>query len=170
MARVRAHGIGVEAPAGWDALIGLRRDGAPETVITASGTRLAPLRSRPVVHLANFGLPGSRGDFGSGAVELMGDRDVFIVIFEHEPAASTAALFRVSGMSRRLTARDFDPLTLRRAIAGQSAHQSFFHESGRAFCLYVVLGAHARRTQLIPVVNRVLATVQFDAIAPSGRP
>ena len=36
----------------------MRADGAPEAAITASGTHVATLRSRPVAHLANFGLPG----------------------------------------------------------------------------------------------------------------
>lgn len=163
MAELRAHGISVVPPGGWDARISVRRDGLPQTAFTASATRLPLLQSRPVVHLANFGLPEARGDFGSGAVELMGDRDVFIVLFEHEPAASGTALFREVGLPRVVTNGDFDPATLRRSIAGQSAHQAFFHEPGRAFCLYVVLGSHPRRARLIPMVNRVLATVRLDA-------
>jgi hypothetical protein len=165
MAPLRAHGIDVALPAGWDGRISVRGDGAPEAAVTASGTRVATLRSRPVAHLANFGLPADRGDFGSGAVELMGDQDVFVVLFEHEPEATTTALFRAEGLPRALTARDFDPATLRRGIPGQSAHQAFFQESGRAFCLYVVLGAHARRARLVPVVNRVLESV---VIAPAA--
>ncbi|MGZ4675402.1 MAG: hypothetical protein ACXVJ7_06770 [Acidimicrobiia bacterium] len=165
MADLRAHGIGVGLPAGWDGRITVRRDGTPEPAIAASGTRVATLQSRPVVHVANFGLPAERGDFGSGAVELMGDHDVFVVIFEHEPAATQTALFRSRGLPRVLAPTDFDPLTLRRGIAGQSAHQAFFQDSGRTFCLYVVLGSHARRARLVPLVNRVLASVRFDVPA-----
>src|SRR3954470_21692853 len=141
MGAMRAHGIEVGLPAGWDGRITVRRDGEAESVAAASGTRVATLRSRPVAHFANFGLPADRGDFGSGAVELMGDQDVFVVLFEHEPDAAATPLFRAEGLPRALVARDFDPATLRRGIAGQSAHQAFFHESGRAFCLYVVLGS-----------------------------
>ena len=162
MPSIRAHGIDVGLPAGWDGRISVRADGAPEAAVTASGTRVATLRSRPVAHLANFGLPADRGDFGSGAVELMGDRDVFVVLFEYEPEATATALVRSEGFPRALTARDFEPATLRRGIAGQTAHQAFFQESGRAFCLYVVLGAHARRAALVPVVNQVLAAVRID--------
>jgi hypothetical protein len=165
MATIRAHGIDVGLPAGWDGRISVRADGAPEAAINAAGTHVATLRSRPVVHLANFGLPADRGDFGSGAVELMGDRDVFLVLFEYEPAATGTALFRTAGVPRALTVRGFDPATLRRGIPGQSAHQAFFQESGRAFCLYVVLGSHARRAALVPIVNRVLASVRIDAQA-----
>jgi hypothetical protein len=166
MPAIRAHGIDVDVPAGWDGRISVRADGAPEAAISASGTRVADLRPRPVAHLANFGLPAERGDFGSGAVELMGDQDVFVVLFEYEPDATATALFRAQGLPHALTARDFDPATLRRGIAGQSAHQAFFQESDRAFCLYVVLGAHARRARLVPMVNRVLATVRIDP--PTG--
>ena len=162
MGVLRAHGIAATLPAGWDGRISVRQDGNPEQLVAASGTRVFASRSRPVVHLANFGLPADRGDFGSGAVELMGDGDVFVVLFEHEPEARVAALFRTTGFPRALTARDFDPTTLRRGIAGQSGHQAFFHEQGRAFCLYVVLGSHARRARLVPEVNRVLATVTLD--------
>jgi hypothetical protein len=161
MGAMRAHGIEVGLPAGWDGRITVRRDGEAESVAAASGTRVATLRSRPVAHFANFGLPADRGDFGSGAVELMGDRDVFVVLFEYEPEATATALFATQGFPRALTPRGFDPATLRRGIPGQSAHQAFFQDSGRAFCLYVVLGAHARRTRLVPVVNQVLAGVRI---------
>ena len=93
----------------------------------------------------------------------MGDRDVFVVLFEYEPEADRRPpCSATQGFPRALTARDFDPATLRRGIAGQSAHQAFFQESGRAFCLYVVLGAHARRAALVPIVNGVLASVRID--------
>src|SRR4051812_9032053 len=161
MGAIAAHGINVTLPGGWDGRITVRDDGAPSGLIAAAGNRVEVLRSHPVVHLANFGLPGERGDFGSGAVELMGDRDVFVVLFEYEHAAAGTALFRTRGLPTALAPRDFNPATLRRGIAGQSAHQAFFQDGGRAFCLYVVLGAHARRAALVPLVNRVLGTVQI---------
>lgn len=171
MTALRAHGIGVSAPVGWDGRISVRRDGAPQQPFTAAGTRMPQIRSRPIMHLANFGIPGSIGDFGSGAVELMGEQDVFAVLFEHEPESAATALFRSVGVPRNLTVRDFEPSTLRRGIPGQSAYQGFFQESGRAFCLYVVLGSHARRARLVPLVNRVLASVRIapavtDGVAP----
>jgi hypothetical protein len=163
MPPLQAHGIDVALPAGWDGRISVRDDGAPYQAfsVAAGPAPVATLRSRPVAHFANFGLPADRGDFGSGAVELMGDQDVFVVLFEHEPDAATTALFRAEGLPRALVARDFEPATLRRGIEGQSAHQAFFHESGRAFCLYVVLGSHARRARLVPLVNRVLMSVRI---------
>jgi hypothetical protein len=162
MPDLRAHGIGVGLPAGWDGRISVRRDGAPDLAISATGTRVGALVSRPVMHLANFGLPNDRGDFGSGAVELMGDGDVFVVLFEHEPEATATALFRSVGMPTPQPG-EFDPYNCRRGIPGQSAYQAFFQDSGRAFCLYVVLGSHAHRHRLVPQVNRVLAGVRLDA-------
>ena len=119
MPDLRAHGIGVGLPAGWDGRISVRRDGAPELALSATGTRVGMLQARPVMHLANFGLPNDRGDF--------------------------------------------DPYNCRRGIPGQSAYQEFFQDSGRAFCLYVVLGSHAHRHKLVPMVNRVLSGVRLDA-------
>lgn len=162
MSDLRAHELGVSLPAGWDGRISVRRDGATDKLVSATGTRVFAARSYPVAHLANFGLPEDRGDFGSGAVELMGDHDIFIVLFEHEPASAQTALFRADGMPRTVDRREFDPSNLRRGIAGQSGYQAFFHEQSRAFCLYVVLGAHARRARLVPILNRVLGTVTIS--------
>jgi hypothetical protein len=162
MAELTAHGLGVSLPGGWDGRIAVRADDDVVPVLEAGVAVRGRLRARPVMHLATFGLPEDRGDFGSGAVELMGDDDVLVVLFEHEPASAFTALFRTVGMPRALTADDFDPATLRRGIPGQSAHQSFFSESGRPFCLYVVLGSHARRRALLPRVNAVLRTIRAD--------
>jgi hypothetical protein len=167
MGVMSSHGIDVALPAGWDGRITVRDDGAATPAFTAAGVHVATLRSHPIVQLANFGLPNAMGDFGSGAVELMGDRDVFVVLFEYGPEAVSTALFRDQGLPRALAPAEFDPATLRRGIDGQSAHQAFFQESGRAFCLYVVLGAHARRSALVMLVNQVLAGVRI-APAPAG--
>ena len=154
-------------PAGWDGRISVRRDGAPEAFQVDGVEAGFVAQPQPVVHLANFGLPNERGDFGSGAVELMGDRDVLIVLFEYEPEAATTALFKSRGLPRNLTTNAFDQTMLRRGIAGQAGYQGFFNEAGRAFCLYVVLGSGRRRAPLVQLVNSVLATVQIAPRAPS---
>jgi hypothetical protein len=43
--------------------------------------------------------------------------------------------------------------------------QRFFAESGRAFCLYVIVGARGDRSDRVHRLNRVLATLR---IAPAG--
>ncbi len=146
---VSSSGIDVAVPSGWDAEI-YRREGdfAPQSGVSGD--------SRPVVHLGTFPLPQGRGDFGSGAVEIMKADDLLVVLFEYGPESVGTALFSRSGIPR-VAASDFAPNNMQRPIAGQSGAQYFFHESGRAFCLYVVLGAHARRQELVPEVNQVLA-------------
>ena len=166
MAQLRGHDVACTLPAGWDGRITVRNDGAPEA-FRSGPVDLFVAKPQPVVHLANFGLPEERGDFGSGAVELMGTRDVFMVLFEYEPEAATTALFRRTGMPRTLSTNAFSASMLRKGIPGQVGYQTFFNEAGRAFCLYVVLGAHARRTALVALVNQVLAGVRI-APAPGG--
>jgi hypothetical protein len=162
---LRAHDVGVTLPAGWDGRITVRRDGAPESLRAAGGPQVFTAQARPVAHFANFALPEERADFGTGAVELMGDQDVLIVLFEYEPESVGQPMFARRGMPRKLAAKDFDPSMLRRGIAGQTGHQSFFQQSGRAFCLYVVLGSDARRTRLLALVNSVLPSIRITARA-----
>jgi len=167
MAKLDGHQVSCTLPAGWDGRISVRRDGEPEGFRVNGGAASFVAQPQPVVHLANFGLPEERGDFGSGAVELMGDRDVLIVLFEYEPESATTALFRSRGLPRNLTTNSFDQTMLRRGIAGQAGYQGFFNEAGRAFCLYVVLGSGSRRAPLVALVNSVLATVQIAPRASS---
>lgn len=161
MAELRGQDVACTLPAGWDGRITVRNDGAPEA-FRSGDFELFTAQPQPVVHLANFGLPEERGDFGSGAVELMGMRDVFIVLFEYEPEAASTPLFKRTGIPRNLTTNAFDATMLRRGIAGQAGYQTFFHEAGRAFCLYVVLGSGKRRAPLVALVNSVLATVRIE--------
>jgi hypothetical protein len=65
-------------------------------------------------------------------------------------------------MPRELDAEAFSPSMLQRSLDGQGGHQTFFNESGRAFCLYVVLGSHNGRHQLVPRVNQVLAGIAIE--------
>jgi hypothetical protein len=41
--------------------------------------------------------------------------------------------------------------------------QRFFSQSGRAFCLYVVLGSHARRGVLAPRAEAVVRSLSVEA-------
>jgi hypothetical protein len=142
---VLAHGIAVRPPPAWDVRI-YRRDAAPGE------------QTHAILHAGNFGLPRHRGDYGSGAVELMKSHNVFIALFEHEPRAAFTPLFSQSGFpSSRWD--DFSPRGLQRTLPGQTGAQYFFNHRSRAFCLYVVLGSHNRRRLLVPEVNRMLSTI-----------
>jgi hypothetical protein len=151
MSRLDGSGIGVEVPSGWEGSISgggfqLLDDGAQEPT---------------VMHLASFPLPTERGSFGSGAVELMGTQDVLMVLFEYGPDSVGTALFATDGIPRNLQARQFDRNALQRALPGQSGLQQFFTHRGRAFCLYVVVGSHVDRHDVLPRINEVLDTLEI---------
>lgn len=152
MATLSAFGITVDLPLGWDGAI-LRR---PEA--TDAGT------THPVLHAANFPLPPNRGDFGSGAVEMMGPQDVLVVLLEYHADAGRTALFRRQGVPVPLTPERFSPVGLQRLIPGQSGAQEFFTFGGRAWCLYVVLGSHAGRAALVPLANLLLDTLLIRSL------
>lgn len=114
------------------------------------------------MHAASFPMPSERGSFGSGATELMNTDDIFIALFEYGPESVGTPLFALEGMPRAVEPDDFDRNALQHAIGGQSGLQRFFTESGRAFCLYVVLGSHLDRRELTTRVNQVLAGVEIS--------
>jgi hypothetical protein len=164
MPTLAAHGIAVSPPSGWDAQI-FRRDPdplpdrrAPDTLAPFGGVEAVP----PIAHVANFGLPPQRGDFGGGAVELMGTGAVFISLLEHTAEEATTALFAGNGIPWPFAADDFSPDSLQRGIAGQAGLQRFFVVDGRAFCLYVVIGSYRMRGVLVREVNDVLATFSLS--------
>lgn len=159
MTPLTADGVSVGLPSGWEGeifnrapLVGGRSLNSP------SGDGEV---ARNVVHLANFALPAERGDFGSGAVELMNSGAILVILFEHGPESVDTPLFARSGVPQ-LTPSEFDPQQMQRTLSGQSGRQIFFNEAGRAFCLYVVLGGHRQREVLVPIVNDVLASLVID--------
>ncbi len=151
MSRLMSSGISVEVPMGWEGSI----DGGGFQELS-SGARQPTL-----MHVGSFPMPAERGSFGSGATELMNTGDVLIVLFEYGAESVGTPLFEAEGMPRSLSPDDFDRNALQHAIAGQTGAQRFFTENGRAFCLYVVLGSHIDRRELVARVNRVLASVEI---------
>lgn len=154
--KVRAQGIALEPEPGWEVRIRVR----PADPAAPGG------RPRAVLHAATVPLPESRGDFGGGVTALLGPDDVFITLFEYDPTATTTPLFATRGLPAPI-APDFSPRQLQRTIPGQSGRQWFFRQGGRAFCLYVVLGSHARRVPLVSRANALLATLDLDPGAGS---
>lgn len=153
--QLASAGITVSLPPGWEGRIALRptpladfhTPAAAGAVRTASGAEGTDGRlgwrgeiTRPVVHLATFALPPDRGDFGSGAVGLMRDEDVFLSLFEFGPESVDTALFATKGVPRPRP-REFEPNALQRRLPGQLGYQRFFTEAGRPFTLFAVLGS-----------------------------
>ena len=156
MTVVHAHGLGARLPAGFEARIFRRPQVGDE-------------QPRPVAHFATFALPAVVGDFGGGAVTLMGPDDVFAVLFEYGPESLGTALFSRQGMPRSLRPDDFRPMTLRRGLGGQSGTQWFFVEQSRPFTLYAVLGSHAQRFSSVPRLNGLLRNLTVES-ADQGAP
>ena len=156
MATIRAHGITSRLPAGFEGRIFIR----PPTVG----------RTYPVAHFATFPIPDDVGDFGSGAVTLMGATDVFATLFEYGPESVGTALFAHHGRPTALGSAHFSPSILRRGLPGQSGTQWFFTEGGRPFSFYAVLGSHAQRRLLVPRVNAVLASLSVTPAPAAASP
>jgi hypothetical protein len=115
-----------------------------------------------VLHLGNFALPADRGDYGSGAVEIMGAQHTFIAILEFGQECLGTALYSNVGLPR-VTPDIFDPNALQRRIAGQAGCQFFFTEQSRPMCLYVVLGSAENVPALSAQVNLVLNGIKVAA-------
>jgi hypothetical protein len=144
-----AHGLRVAVPARWEARLYLRE-------------RAHPLEApNPVLHLANFALPPGRGDFGTGAVEVMGAGHAFVALLEYDRAEAGRPLFAAVDRPR-LQVRDFAANALQRRLPGQVGCQRFFTERGRPFCLYVVLGSRQHAAALLEDVQSALAGISVE--------
>lgn len=115
----------------------------------------------PVVHLGNFALPPRRGDYGSGAVEVMRPGHAFISLLEFGTAEVGTPLFAAPRMPKPLLS-DFAPNALQRVLADQLGVQRFFTEHGRPFCLYVVLCGRSHGPELVREVHDVLDNLTVD--------
>ncbi len=115
--------------------------------------------ARSLVHLANFSLPVDRGDYGSGAVELMDAGGILVIVMEFDPGSADTSMFSGTQVPAGLVADDFSPAALQRRLSGQSGTQRFFRIGGRAFGLYVVLGSHRQAGLLVREVNRSLSGI-----------
>ena len=147
--RLTGAGISVELPIGWEGAI------SPPTTLGDGAIR------HSVTHIANFPLPRRRGDYGSGAVDVMGNGDVLIVLLEFGPDSLGSALFSAK-RPPFLRATDFNRDMLQQRIEGQGGTQRFFTESGRTFCLYVVVGDYIDRAEVLEDLNHVLGRISIS--------
>lgn len=151
LATVAAHGLRIDLPPRWEARVYLR-DGTADDGASVN----------PIVHLGNFALPPRRGDYGSGAVEVMRAEHAFVALVEFGSDELGTALFAAQGMPRPGLA-DFASNALQRRLPGQLGVQRFFSSNGRAFCLYVVLGSTRLAARLVDEVHRVLDNVTVES-------
>lgn len=161
---IAGGGVAVSLPEGWEGRIdpGTGTFAPPVDGAAASPSTPTPAPGgatrRTVAHLANFPLPAQRADYGGGAVETMRSGDVFIALVELDPASTGSELFRHDGMPT-IRPGDFDPNAVQQRVPGAGGAQQFFTVAGRAFCVYVVVGSHIDRADVLPVVNDVLSSV-----------
>jgi hypothetical protein len=147
-----------------------RRPAFGEVAASAADGPPAPPAEVPntILHAATIPLPPDTGDFASGVVDQLGGDDVLVVLFEYDAGSAHTTLFAHAGVPRVLRADDFSPTVLQRVIRGQAGVQYFAQEAGRAFCLYVVLGAYAKRKALVDRVNALLATLVIQPLPPGA--
>jgi len=139
-------GVSVDVPQGWDGRL-YRRDGRE--------------RERVVVHLSTAPLPSGRGDYGSGAVEQLSADDVLVALLEFEPSASEAQLFS-GNIPTAIDGGAFSPRALQRIVPGQAGAQWFFSTTGRAFCLYAVIGQLTQQRRLARLVHDAVRGITIE--------
>jgi hypothetical protein len=147
---VSAHGLRASLPARWEARIYLR-----------DGPALDDEAVHPVAHFGNFALPPGRGDYGSGAVEVMRPGHAFISLLEFGPREAGTPLFAAPRMPKPVLA-EFAPNALQRVLPDQLGVQRFFTERGRPFGLYVVLCGRSRGPELVREVHDVLDSLVVE--------
>jgi hypothetical protein len=163
-------GLTVTLPSGWDGQIRpAGRSGPVPTGAAGAATAFSAADAAEddavgvVLHAASFALPAERGDYGSGAVEVMSGSDVLVCLLEHPPEDLDAPLFRRRGRPR-LGNDSFSPQTMQRAMPGMAGAQHFFQEAGRPFCLYVVVGSFRTRGPLVRVAAAVVGSLRVDPL------
>jgi hypothetical protein len=139
--RLEAHGIALDLPQGWDGRIWSRAGGGP------------------VVHAANIPLPPDDGDFATLATQSLPADGVVVVLVDLGTADAGTPLYDHPAPDR-IDASELHPQTLLRRRPGQRGLQRFFTSSGRAMCLYVVVGSAAHAGDLAAAVSTVLPTLR----------
>ena len=161
--RLAAHGLAAQLPPGWEGSIAAERQDLVSVAAQAFSAASAPApQTLPVAHFATCALPAVRSDFGAEIVEQMATADVFVALLEYGPEEAGSALFAHEGLPRRLDPRRFSAAQLQRTLRGQAGFQLFFHEGGRAFCLYIVLGDATDAHLQVRRVEQVLATLEIE--------
>lgn len=172
--RVDGYGISVQAPTGWTVQVRRR----PGPVAGPGVQRIGPTGDvasvpvdgvpRPVLQASTRAIPVTTGDFGGGLVDEMGPDDVFVAMLDYGSQVADQGLFAARGIPR-LAPSQFAPNRMPRYLPGMSASQHFFSVGGRAFCLYTVIGSHARRMALVPRAEAVVRTVSVTDAATLRR-
>ncbi|TPG17141.1 hypothetical protein [Pedococcus bigeumensis] len=170
------YGLRAAAPQGWQVSV-TRRPGAEPAAPTGVVIRGAAPHAaegpqadvtRAVLHACTRPMPADRGDFGSNVVDLLGPDDIFVALVDYGTEVADQGLFENQGMPR-LAPSQFGPNRLQRPLPGMSASQHFFSSGGRAFCLFTVVGSHARRMASVPRAAALVASIRITDRATLAR-
>lgn len=171
------YGLTADAPPGWQVAVTRRPGLEPGTATEpadpaarSAGTGVEPDGdvTRPVLHACTRPMPADRGDFGSNVVDLLGPDDVFVALVDYGTEVADQGLFERQGLPR-LAPSQFGPNRLQRPLPGLSASQHFFSSGGRAFCLFTVVGSHARRMASVPRAAALVSTIRITDRATLAR-
>jgi len=149
-------GISVDLPRGWEG-----RAFVPAVP--------APALTFPVLHAATFALPPDDSSFGGGLARAMGAEGTMFSLVEFDPALAGEKLFREDRLPIALRPGELSPSALQVRRRGHAGVQRFFAESGRAFCLYAIVGSRDDRSDRVRRLNGVLATLRIEPLpSPPG--
>ena len=161
------YGMGAKTPRGWTVEV-RRLPGAEPPALGARTVVPQDDVTRGVLHACTRPMPRDRGDFGSGVVELLGPDDVFVALVDYGTEVADQGLFEKQGVPR-LAPSQFAPNRLQRPLPGLSASQHFFSSGGRGFCLFTVVGSHARRMASVARAEAFVRTLQITDRATMAR-
>jgi|SRR5690554_4101494 len=150
MSKFAAQGIRIDVPDGWEAV-----DRTPPEAVD-DGSRPAP-----TLHVSSVLIPEEIASFGGPVAERMTSDDTFMTLIDYGPELAGTPLFASEGLPT-LDASMFHRETVLGGLEHQTACQHFFTYEGRAFCLYVILGSHIDRADLIPKVNSMIQTLELE--------
>jgi hypothetical protein len=114
----------------------------------------------PNLHAGNFGLTPEGSTFGQLSVQRMDPEKAMLVMVEFGPGSVGTPLFNSGRWPPIVAARDLNPANFPGPRPpGLAANQNFVTISGRAFCVYVVMGFADGTAPRIDEVNAVLRTI-----------
>ncbi|HEY3534850.1 MAG TPA: hypothetical protein VGK60_04725 [Pedococcus sp.] len=161
------HGLGADAPGGWHVEVRRLPGAEPPTPGARSAAPQEDV-TRGVLHACTRAMPAERGDFGTGVVDLLGPDDIFVALVDYGTEVADQGLFEKQGVPR-LAPSQFAPNRLQRPLPGLSASQHFFSSGGRAFCLFTVIGSHARRMASVRRAEALVRTLRITDRATLAR-
>ena len=124
------QGVTVELPAGFEGRA-IRRSPIHRTTAAPPGraVRCPSMPEKARVATPRRSPPPEVGDFGSNVVDILGNDDVFVAVFEYDRGCEHRPVLP-TGIPTSLD-EAFSPTLLQRSIKGQSGAQRFFTEADR---------------------------------------